>query len=198
MPKELNQEILGLELGKNIRSLRIQKALTLQNLSDLTGLSKPLLSQIENDIAAPPIATLLKIARALGVHIGYFFQDNRVAERISVVRRDEQHNVVDHSRASASEVGYRYRLLVHSMPDRQMEPFLVEIEPRSENELVFYNHAGEEFLYVLAGSLEYRGGDRTIVLGPGDSLYFDSQIPHAVRGLRGKKARVLAVIYSAR
>ncbi len=176
----------------------MQKALTLQNVSDLTGLSKPLLSQIENDIAAPPIATLLKIARALGVHIGYFFEGNRVSERISVVRRGEQHNVVDHSRVPVVQMGYRYHSLVHSMPDKQMEPFLVEIEPRPENDLVFYNHAGEEFLYVLAGSLEYRGGDRTIVLGPGDSLYFDSQIPHAVRGLRGRKARVLAVVYSAR
>ncbi|HTY22545.1 MAG TPA: cupin domain-containing protein, partial [Desulfomonilaceae bacterium] len=62
----------------------------------------------------------------------------------------------------------------------------------------FYNHRGEEFLYVLSGSMEFRGADRIIKLGPGDSLYFDAGISHAVRGLRGKKVRALAVIYAPR
>ncbi len=77
-----------------------------------------------------------------------------------------------------------------------MEPFLVEIEPRDEKNTPIYHHSGEEFLFVLEGELEFRGDDRVIVLKRGDSLYFDSQIPHALRGLSGKKVRVLAVIFS--
>jgi transcriptional regulator with XRE-family HTH domain len=196
MPKELEDDLKALEIGKTIRKLRMQKGLTLQNVSDDTGLSKPLLSQIENDIAAPPIATLLKISRALGVDIGYFFQRNPAPERISVVRRNEQREVMRLIRGREAKVGYRYESLAHFMPDKQMEPFMVEIEPRSEEELTFYNHPGEEFLYVLGGSMEFRGAEQVIKLGPGDSLYFDSGILHAVRGLGGKKVRAIAVIFA--
>ncbi len=196
MPKELEEELRALEIGRNIRKLRMQKGLTLRNISDNTGLSKPLLSQIENDIAAPPIATLLKISRALGVDIGYFFQRNPAPERISVVRRNEQREVMRLIRGQEAKAGYRYESLAHSMPDKQMEPFLVEVEPKSAEELTFYNHRGEEFLYVLSGSMEFRGAEQLIKLGPGDSLYFDSEILHAVRGLGGRKARAIAVIFA--
>jgi len=198
MPKEIEQNVRALEIGKSIRKLRIQNGLTLQNVSDLANLSKPLLSQIENDMAAPPIATLLKISGALGVDISYFFQRNSVPDRISVVRRNEQREDMRLMRGQEAKAGYRYESLAYSMPDKQMEPFIVEIEPRSEEELAFYNHRGEEFLYVLSGSMEFRGADRIIKLGPGDSLYFDSEILHAVRGLGGKKVRALAVIYAPR
>jgi len=198
MPKEIEQNVRALEIGKSVRKLRIQNGLTLQNVSDLTNLSKPLLSQIENDMAAPPIATLLKISGALGVDISYFFQRNSVPDRISVVRRNEQREDMRLMRGQEAKAGYRYESLAYSMPDKQMEPFIVEIEPRSEDELAFYNHRGEEFLYVLSGSMEFRGADRIIKLGPGDSLYFDAGISHAVRGLGGKKVRALAVIYAPR
>ena len=75
-PKNVNkvkEEVAALNLGNKIRNLRKQRALTLQEVSDLTGLSKPLLSQLENNIAAPPIATLIKISTALGVKISHFF-----------------------------------------------------------------------------------------------------------------------------
>ncbi|HTY25799.1 MAG TPA: XRE family transcriptional regulator, partial [Desulfomonilaceae bacterium] len=168
MPKEIEQNVRALEIGKSVRKLRIQNGLTLQNVSDLTNLSKPLLSQIENDMAAPPIATLLKISGALGVDISYFFQRNSVPDRISVVRRNEQREDMRLMRGQEAKAGYRYESLAYSMPDKQMEPFIVEIEPRSEDELAFYNHRGEEFLYVLSGSMEFRGADRIIKLGPGD------------------------------
>ena len=70
---DIQEEVKALDIGSQVRELRQRKGLTLQNVSDLTGLSKPLLSQIENNIASPPIATLLKISKALGVNIGYFF-----------------------------------------------------------------------------------------------------------------------------
>jgi transcriptional regulator with XRE-family HTH domain len=198
MPKELDKDLQALGIGKRIRRLRLQRTLTLQNVSDLTGLSKPLLSQIENDMASPPIATLLKISRALGVEIGYFFRTNPAFERISVVRQGEQKEVLQRESGRGARVGYRYESLAYSIPDTHMEPFIVEIEPRAEQELVYYHHPGEEFLYVLGGLLEFRGEGKVIQLAVGDSLYFDSAISHAVRGLRGRKARVIAVIYAPR
>ncbi|RLB42276.1 MAG: Cro/Cl family transcriptional regulator [Deltaproteobacteria bacterium] len=193
----MTDEAKDLNLGKKIRDIRLKRGLTLQELSDLTGLSKASLSQIENNVTVPPIATLLKISRALGKHIADFFQDEAPAsERISVVRAEERKEIMSHMQMEARRIGYRYESLAYHLPDKKMEPFMVEVEPRDEDASIFYKHKGEEFLFVMEGELEFRGAGRVIILKPGDSLYFDSEIPHALRGLRGKKVRALAVIYS--
>jgi len=196
--KEIAGEVEALNLGNKIRQLRRKKTLTLQNVSDLSGLSKSLLSQIENSFTAPPIATLLKISRALDVKIGYFFQDPPISSRIAVVRhKDRKETVPLHSRANGTKVGYQYESLAHPMSDKNMEPFMIEILPRDVADMIFYNHRGEEFLFVLEGRMEFRGADRVIELERLDCLYFDSNIPHALRGLNGKPARVIGVIYAS-
>lgn len=195
--REISDHIKALNLGNQIRELRLKRGLTLQNISDLTGLSKPLLSQIENDITLPPIATLLKIAKALGRHIGDFFQETGPAvDRVAVVRRGERKETMQRLHGGTEKVGYCYESLAYPMREKHMEPFIVEIEPRGDSDIPVYHHAGEEFLFVLDGEMEFTGNDRIIDLRPGDSLYFDSKIPHALRGLGGKKARALAVIYT--
>ena len=196
--KEIAGEVEALNLGNKIRQLRRKKTLTLQNVSDLSGLSKSLLSQIENSFTAPPIATLLKISRALDVKIGHFFQDPPVSSRIAVVRhKDRKETVPLHSRANGTKVGYQYESLAHPMSDKNMEPFMIEILPRDAADMIFYNHRGEEFLFVLEGRMEFRGADRVIELESMDCLYFDSNIPHALRGLNEKPARAIGVIYAS-
>jgi transcriptional regulator with XRE-family HTH domain len=195
--REVSVDVKALNLGKQIRDMRLRKGFTLQNISDLTGLSKPLLSQIENDVTLPPIATLLKISKALGKHIGDFFQETvSNHKRIAVVRQEERRETMRRLHEEAERVGYRYESLAYPMRDKCMEPFIVEIEPQEEKNTPVYQHMGEEFLFVLEGEMEFRGDDQVIVLRPGDSLYFDSKIPHALRGLKGRKVRVLAVIYT--
>lgn len=195
---EIAGEVETLNLGNKIRQLRRKRALTLQNVSDLSGLSKSLLSQIENSFTAPPIATLLKISKALDVKIGYFFQDPPVSSRISVVRHKERKETVPlHSRANGTKVGYQYESLAHPMADKNMEPFMIEILPREATEMIFYNHKGEEFLFVLEGRMEFRGADRVIELESLDCLYFDSNIPHALRELDGKPAWAIGIIYAS-
>ncbi|MCP4691985.1 MAG: cupin domain-containing protein [Desulfobacterales bacterium] len=193
---DIRDEVKALDLGAKIRRLRRRRNLTLQNVSDMTGLSKSLLSQVENNLTAPPIATLLKISRALVVNIGYFFWSSKSDQNIVVVRRDERHGPIQRDHHEVSEMGYLYESLAHPMVDKHMEPFMVEIHPREVEKLQFFNHRGEEFLFVLGGEVEFRGGDRVISLTRGDSIYFDSNIPHALRALGGKPARTLAVVFS--
>lgn len=195
--RDISADVKALNLGKQIKDMRLKLGLTLQNVSDRTGLSKPLLSQIENDVTLPPIATLLKISRALGKHIGDFFQQDIPAQRrIAVVRQEDRKETMRRLHEEAERIGYRYESLAYPMREKRMEPFVVEIEPREEGDIPVYQHAGEEFLFVLEGEMEFRGDDQVIVLRAGDSLYFDSKIPHALRGLKGKRVRVLAVIYT--
>jgi quercetin dioxygenase-like cupin family protein len=132
------------------------------------------------------------------VTIGSFFQEKPTPNRIVAVRKNERRHTLERERSGATRIGYRYESLAYPMSDKTMEPFMVEIDPGEEEDLVFYNHGGEEFLHVLEGRMEFRGGDQVLALAPGDSLYFDSSIPHALRGLGGKKARVLAVVYASK
>ncbi|MEH0022173.1 MAG: cupin domain-containing protein [Desulfobacter sp.] len=196
METKVKEEVAALNLGNKIRNLRKHRALTLQEVSDLTGLSKPLLSQIENNIAAPPIATLIKISTALGVKISHFFQDQNMDDRIVVVRKSERYSVkkLFHHK-NETRIGYRWESLAYPMVGKQMEPFVVEIEPREEEDLLFNDHKGEEFHFILDGTVEFRTAEQTHHLKQGDSIYFDSSIPHALRGIGGQ-ARSLIVIFA--
>lgn len=200
MPLDLDvqEDVSALDLGNKIRGLRKRKNLTLQNVADRTGLSAPLLSQIENEITAPPLATLIKISKALGVTISYFFRESSSTDRISVVRKSEYQQPNVSRPGQFSNVGYSFKALSLPMIDRHMEPFLVEFESRPEEEMLYYNHFGEEFLFVQEGRLEFRGGEQVTVLEPGDCLYFDSGIPHALRSIGNDVAKALVVIYSPR
>ena len=192
-------EVAALNLGKKIKKLRKLRGFTLQAVSNLTGLSKPLLSQIENNIAAPPIATLIKISTALGVKISHFFQEQSMDHsRIAVVRKDQRYGVkkLTHHNYS-SDIGYRYQSLAYPMTDRQMEPFIAEIETRRDDELLYNNHVGEEFMFMLEGELEFRTAKQAHVLNKGDAIYFDSSIPHAVRGVGGV-AKIIVIVFTPR
>lgn len=192
MPQDIKNELASLDIGRQVRNLRNQRDLTLQELSELTGLSKPNLSQIENNIVTPPIATLLKISTALGVPIGIFFQKNSQEANMVVVRKEDRYGIA--KGPHISHIGYQYEPLAYPKAQKNMEPFIVHMEQREAGDIVFNNHKGEEFLFVLEGELEFRYGEEIVILAEGDSLYFDSSIPHGYRGIKGT-AKTLAVIY---
>lgn len=186
--------LVSLDLGNQVRKLRNKRSLTLQDLADLTGLSKPNLSQIENNLVTPPIATLLKIASALGVAIGHFFQEPEKDTGLVVVRKSDRYGVA--KGPHISHIGYQYEPLAYAKVDKSMEPFIVHMEQRQAEDIVFNNHRGEEFLYVIEGRLEFHRGESIIILNEGDSIYFDSIIPHGYRGIDGP-AKTLVVIFKA-
>jgi transcriptional regulator with XRE-family HTH domain len=183
-------------LGAKIRRLRRRRGMTLQEVSILSGLSKSLLSQIENETSAPPLTTLIRIAKALGVNIGYFFREKRDEQRISVVRRADRQVAAKLPHNRPENMGYRYIPLTHPIMHQHMEPFWVRFEPRKQREHAYYQHPGEEFLYIQEGHLMFECSERTIALGPGDSLYFDSSMPHLVKNQDATPASAIAVIYT--
>ena len=194
---DIKHEVKNLHIGKKIRVLRKNAGLVLQDLSDRTGLSKPLLSQIEKEVVSPPIATLLKISKALSVNIGFFFQDNDPEEKVVLVRRDES-KVIDSRYFGREESGYYYEALAYKKSKKYMEPFFVEFKRKKPEKLSYFSHEGEEFIYLLEGTLEFRTENEQYVLNPGDSLYFESSIPHVYRALERKNAKALTVVYPVR
>lgn len=197
MTAEMKDEIKELNLGQKIRTLRERMGLSLQEMAERSNFSKPLLAQIENDVVAPPVATLMRIAKALNVNIGYFFQEEESGNRAVIVRKNERKQVFRRIHEDPSKIGYYYEALAYPKADKRMEPFHVKFEAVKKEDLVFLTHKGEEFVFVLEGQLEFSYEDQVYLLDPGDSLYFDSSIPHAFRAMGKKQAVAIDVIYSA-
>jgi transcriptional regulator with XRE-family HTH domain len=192
---DIKTEIRELRLGNKIRKLRQERRLTLQELADLTGMSKPLLSQIENDQVTPPLATLLKIAKGLRVGIHFFFEDEG-DRRKHVITRGEEGGLSPRRPKSDAPEGYRYRSLAPGIRQKQIEPFLVVFDLKEWSDSCFYSHEGEEFLFILAGELEFHYGDEVMRLYPGDSAFYDSSTPHGYVSVGEETARAVAVLYS--
>ncbi len=184
------------KIGSKLRELRQTKNYTLQDLVTKTGISKSVLAEIESGDVIPPVATLLKLAKALNVGMAYFFEDEPVSEKISVTRSGERIRLERRPHHHEGEVDYIYETLEAKKPDKHMEPLLVEFRPMDISNMVFVNHEGEEFLYVLEGTLEFRTDDRMEVLNPGDSIYFESDINHSFRSLTDKPAKAIVVVWA--
>ncbi len=193
---DIHLGVKALKLGSKIRELRLKKNYTLQDVATKTGLSKPFLSQIENDHVVPPVATLLKVARAFNVSLAHFFQDEVGSDKIAITRHNERIRVEKRPHHRKGEVNYVYETLETKKTNKQMEPFLVEFPVQDTSEMVFMNHDGEEFLHVLEGTLEFRSVSQVEVLESGDSIYFESDLSHSFRCLGEKAARAIVVVWN--
>ncbi len=180
------------QIAGNIRKVRLGEGISLERLAKSSGLTKGYLSKIENSDKAPPFSTLGKIARGLGVDLMLLISaETQVPSdtKLCIVRADERENTT----AKTAAGRYEYDSLAYKKTGKNMEPYL--IAPAFDEEAVF-SHEGEEFMYVLEGTHEFVYGDKTYTLRKGDSIYFDSSVPHSGKSVGKKRARVLAVMYS--
>jgi transcriptional regulator with XRE-family HTH domain len=180
------------QIVKTIKKFRQYKKMSLEKLAQLSGLTKGYVCKIENSDKAPPLSTLGKIANALDTDISILLADeSEVPENLSlcIVRKDERKEVV----SRGTLYGYHYDALAHKKIGKNMEPYI--IEPAFREKAVF-SHDGEEFMFVLEGRHEFVYDGKKYILEEGDSIYFDSIVPHSGRSLGRKKAKVLAVMYS--
>lgn len=193
---EPGQSVEGFNIGDKVRKLREKNRYTLQDLAAKTGLSKDFLSQTESDAVIPPVATLLKLAKALNVSMSYFFQEKAGSRKVAVTRGRERIRIERRPHHRKGEVDYIYEALEAKKTDKHMEPFLVEFPAGDTSEMVFVSHEGEEFVHLLDGRLEFRSVDQVEVLEPGDSIYFESDVSHSFRCLGEKPARAIVVVWS--
>lgn len=183
------------EVGKKIRELRDEKGLSLQDLARKTGYSSALLSQFENHLVSPPLGSLIKLAQALDTDVGHFLGDTQ-DQPYTLVRRGERKVVSRVASRTGVNLGYTYESLGFGMMDRNMEPFIVTLEPVAVKEKHLSTHDGEEFIYVLEGRMLINLGDHRDTLEPGDSIYFRCQTPHHVTCADDTPAKILAVIFT--
>lgn len=187
-----DSDSLGRYLGNTIRDLRQKHGLTIAEVAEKSGISRGMLSKIENALTATSLETLVKIANALGVSMATLFRHYNPPEGgAQLIKQGQGMEVVRRGTKS----GHTYHLLSYNQgPNKSFEPFLITMDDASE---VFptFEHPGIEFIYMLQGKLDYRHGQKTYLLEPGDSLTFTGDIPHGPERLIELPIRFLAIIH---
>lgn len=176
------------EIAPRLRALRDAVGMSVEEMASATGMTPAEVELFESGTHEIPISYLFKAAKAGGVDTTELISGGQPHLRsYSVVRHGEGLSV-DRRKT------YDYKSLAYRFAGRRMEPFLVTVPAKVEGDLEFNTHSGQEFIYVVEGRLEITLGGNAVVLSPGDSLYFDSQTRHALRGLDGKPAKFVDVI----
>lgn len=184
-------------LGKKITTVRESLGLTVQQLAERSRCDVKLIERIERGEVVPSLAPLIAITRALGVRLGTLLDDATGLGPV-VTRRDrpagvERLHALDTS-AGPGAGTLEFFSLAAGKAARHMEPFFIKVNPGPGGDLS--SHEGEEVLFVLSGGIEVAYGSDVHVLGPGDSIYYDSIVPHRVRAAGAEPAQIVAVVYA--
>ncbi|NIE62491.1 XRE family transcriptional regulator [Burkholderia sp. Ax-1719] len=170
-----NKTPLERYLGATLRELRLRHGLTIAQVADQAGISRGMLSKIENAQTSTGLDVLNRIAQTLGVSLSTLFRHFDVPQGgAQLVKKGTGMEVV----RKGTKRGHTYHLLAYDQgPRKAFEPFLITMEDEAERFPTF-EHPGTEFIHMLKGVLEYRHGQHTYVLHPGDTLTFQADIPH--------------------
>ncbi|MDJ0829368.1 MAG: XRE family transcriptional regulator [Desulfobacterales bacterium] len=179
------------EIGQRIKTLRKEKALSLAELSNLTGFDVDLLSRIENNEIQPQLGTLIKLSKALDSAFGRLVSG--VGNKLyCITRRNEQKVISRSTSLKGRKHAYTYKSLAPEVKGRHMEALIVQLEENVDDDPSI--HDGEEFIYVLDGQVSLKIGEDHFQLDPGDSAYYLSTTPHIIAAASGK-ATIIAVLY---
>ena len=184
-------------VGSKIKGLRETKNLSVEEIAERSGLTIDQINSIENDQNLPSLGPLIKIARALGVRLGTFMDDNDALGPVVCRAEDRERDtsISFSNGATDARKHMEYHPLAQQKAGRHMEPFVIDINPEETPDFQLSAHEGEEFIYVMSGEVEIVYGKDTYSLKEGDSIFYDSIVKHHVHGAPGKSAKILAVVY---
>ena len=184
----MHLEMAYKDIAPRLRGLRDALDMSVEDLAQKTGVGVDLVRLYESGESEIPVGFLMTVAQTCHVDLTVLISGVEPhLKGYSLVRRGEGLSV-------ERRKDYDYKSLAYRFSGRKMEPFLITVPPKTPEEMNLVSHSGQEFIHVTEGRLELRLGEDTLALEPGDSLYFDSQTPHALRGLDGRHAVFLDVI----
>lgn len=178
------------KLGARVRTYREKLGLSIEDLAKNSGLDLEVVQRTESGESYPPISVLIRLSRALGQKLGTFMDDQFVPDPV-ITRADERRE--ETSAHKGGTTPYHYFPLGKNKTDRHMEPLFIRMDPGAEK--VLSSHEGEEFIVVVSGQVELIYGQETHQLSPGDSLYYNSLVPHYLGAMGDEPAEIYAVIY---
>ncbi len=183
---------LEASIGREVREFRKKIGLTVAELAKLAGLSIGMLSKIENGLASPSLGTLKSLSDGLNIPFTAFFRRYDEERDASYVPAGGGLTI----ERRGTRAGHQYQLLGHSLSKSvSVEPYLITLTDKSDVFPIF-QHSGMEFIYMLKGKVNYRHGDRTYRLSPGDSLFFDADVSHGPEELVKLPIVFLSIIAS--
>jgi quercetin dioxygenase-like cupin family protein len=185
----------NVKIGDITKRLRLKKKMSIIDVSIASGISESIISGIEDHSVSPPLGNIISLAKVFQVTVGEFFGDSADSP-FCIVRSDDRKSVSRFSSTGGISGGYGYESLGHQKQNRQMEPFLVTLKPGKSAQVEPNQHVGEEFIFVLEGQVNVRLADHTDILNPGDSIYYDSTLPHVLSCQGDTPATIVAVIYA--
>lgn len=192
--KPAGKGLLEQAIGRTVRQFREKNGLTIQELSNASGISNGMLSKIEHGTTSPSLSTIQSLSRALNVPVTSLFRDFEETRDATFVKAGKGLKI----ERRGTRAGHQYELLGHAPHGTLVvEPYLITLTEQSDVFPIF-QHPGLEFIYMLEGILVYRHGSELYVLEPGDSLFFDSDVPHGPEELRALPIRFLSNISYAR
>ena len=191
-PHHVSSRMHSLEaaIGREVRAFRHKLNMTVAQLAQSSSMSTGMLSKIENGQTSPSLATLQELSKALQVPVTSFFRRFEEERSATFVKAGQGLPI----ERRGTRAGHQYQMLGHSFTRGvAMEPYVVTL---SENSDVFpiFQHEGVELIYLLEGEVGYRHGDKTYAMSPGDSLFFDADVPHGPEELKKLPIRFLSVI----
>jgi transcriptional regulator with XRE-family HTH domain len=187
----LQKGLSGYAIGEKIRTLRLKKKMGLVELGKHTGLSPALLSKIERGRMFPTLPTLLRVALVFSVGLEYFFAGAREKPLVAVVRKNQRVQLPE--RPGARDVAYRFESLDYPATERRFNSYYAEFFPVPPDKLRPHSHPGVELISALRGTLAVHIGGEPHTLEAGDSIYFDSSVPHAYRKAGGRLCTAIVV-----
>jgi len=179
-----------IKIGKRVKQIRLESKITLQEVSEKAGVSKSLVSKIENGRTIPSLPVLLQIINALKTDTASFFQDinndlsygyilNKAAENEPIQREESE--------------GFNYFSAISaSLPKVEFQSAILKLNTGAKREKVTTD--GFTFIYLLEGEIFYYLEQEEILMKTGDSLFFDGRIPHVPENI-GENTAILMVIY---
>lgn len=184
-------------IGNKIRQLRESRKMSVEELADASQTSVEQIEHLESGALIPSLTPLLKIARGLGTRLGTFLDDVPQTGPV-VVRSGQSENIICFSgnTPGSSTSTLEFFSLGSNKQDRHMEPFVIDVHPSQTEECKLSSHEGEEFIYVLTGNIEVCYGKDQYSLNGGDSIYYDSVVPHYLYASGNDDAKILAVVYT--
>jgi len=176
------------EIGGRLAALRDIAELSAKSFCEKTGISEKELAEYEKGERDFSFSFLYNAARVLGVDvIDLMSGDSPHLSAWCVVKNGEGY-AIDRRKA------YKYNHLAFTFRNKKAEPFEVTVEPKPGEKPVLHSHDGQEFNWMISGKMKFYISNKEYVLEPGDSVYFNSSIPHAMQALDDKPARFLAVV----
>ncbi|MCK4535936.1 MAG: helix-turn-helix transcriptional regulator, partial [Desulfuromonadales bacterium] len=172
------------KIGAKVRQLRESKQMTVEQLAEQSQCYIDQIQQIEDGALLPSLTPLMEISRALGVRLGTLVDDEPLEGPV-VFKSIDFPRVIRFSgkdpKATSSNLDFY--TMAAGKKDRHMEPFMIDVKPRTDNVPPLSGHEGEEFIFVLSGTIRINYGKTSYELNPGESIYYDSIVPHDVHAV---------------